>query len=103
MLAEDEAFWHASDSPLLARAVQSLAADGRVCAPVLRACQRQHGWSAATLAAWLTTTPTDLLRLALCQRPDPTAVNFPLVVHRLADYTGCDRGRLTELLSQPLP
>jgi hypothetical protein len=103
MSASIDSFWQDGGSALLERAARSLATDERVCASALIALHHQRGWSMIVLAEWLETTPQQVLGLALCQRPDPAAVDFRSMVHQLAEYVSCNVQCLAELLSQPLP
>jgi hypothetical protein len=60
--------------------------------------ERRHRLSNVTLASWLGLSPAHLASLALCRRPESQLPCFATDIHKLAAVSGCNGGRLTELL-----
>jgi hypothetical protein len=69
-------------------------------AATLRLYQQQEGLTDKQLAQHLGASQALLLQLALCKRPDPTSQSFAAQVRQLAEYTGIEANKLSDLIRQ---
>jgi hypothetical protein len=86
-------------SDFLRRAVVAFAADPSRMAAALVAYRAQTGMDEVALAAWLGMDVDRLHTLALCPRPAHASPPRAADVAALAAFVGCERDRLTELLT----
>jgi hypothetical protein len=77
---------------------QRLEADTHFMAWVMKRYQLTENLTVEALAQRLNTTPQLLTRLALCKRPDFTAVEFPQQLQQLANYTGIQAAAIEMML-----
>jgi hypothetical protein len=85
---------------LLAAMARRLRDDPRFMAHALAAYQEQKGLDDESLSRDLDALPEMLVRLALCERPEPDAPDFAERARALADYTLIDEARLVAVIRQ---
>lgn len=89
-----------TDSSLLARLVQRLANDTTYMAHVFALYKNQEGFDDADLANCLNAFPEQIIRLALCKRPEPDAPDFADQIRLLGDFTLIDEALLAHVIRQ---
>ncbi|SRR6266496_14358 len=90
----------ATDSGLLASLVQRLANDTTYMAHVFALYKSQEGFDDADLGAYLNAFPEQIIRLALCKRPEPDAPDFADQIRLLGDFTLIDEALLAHVIRQ---
>src|SRR6266850_74031 len=90
----------ATDSSLLARLVQRLANDTTYMAHVFALYKNQEGFDDADLANHLNVFPEQIIRLALCKRPEADAPDFADQIRLLGDFTLIDEALLAHVIRQ---
>ena len=88
------------DSSLLATLVQRLANDTTYMAHVFALYKNQEGLDDEDLANYLNAFPEQIVRLALCKRPEPDASDFADQIRLLGDFTLIDDALIAHVIRQ---
>jgi hypothetical protein len=83
---------------LMERLAQKLSSDANYLANILFTYRQEERISEAALAQRLSLEPTQLIRLALCKRPQTQSTSFAAQIRQIAAFTGANETVLAQIV-----